>query len=454
VPVEPESGGAVRDVRIFDNDIGLMGFSGISAHVFSGLGGETGDLIAVERIRIRGNRISGCMRNQVGDLDALVALFTGWGGIALSLCSDALIDDNEIELNGTLGTDPICGCSSPSPKAWWCATTASSTTAPPATTTSSRACAAGSSSASARSRERRGNSSTPSCTATRRACRRWWSRVTPSPRRTAAPLRAALLGPCIVTGNRLNGSGRSALFNDPFATFIGGIIGFALTGGDINDARADIDLLDYLGLIGIIEFMGGDAVSIVNLGVAEDLASLIDDAEEQRMRGGETLIDDNQITLSLSGAKAPGTLSAVFVLSADDVSLQDNQIEIENEVGFFITNTLVFAATARVRANRFQEHLFRGFLSAITVAFMNNTSHNQSTHCVMVIGPFAGLVKADNKSIFDMAAGGRRLCEVFEALAEISRSDGRRLRTGRGRGTMRDTCEDKGVKGPFARRRC
>lgn len=414
IPVEPESGGAVRDVRIFGNDIGTMGFSGISAHVFSGLGGDNGDLIAVERIRVRGNRILGCMRNEVGDLPDLLRLFTGWGGIALSLCSDAVIEDNEIESNGTLGVDPICGIFFAIAEGAVVrgnrildnGTDSSADLAPGMR--GGIVVGLGNAPGSATDEKHGSAASLPALVIE--------NNIVSAPNSRA--LRAALLGPCIVTGNRLNGAGRSALFNDPLATLIGGLIGFSLTGADIADARSEIDLFDYLGLIGIIEFMGGDAVSIVNLGVAEDLSSLIDDAEEQRMHGGETLIDDNQITLSLSGAKAPGTLSALFVLSADDVSLQDNQIEIENEVGFFMTNTLVFGATARVRANRFQEHLQRGFLSAITFAFLNNTSHNQSTHCLMIIGPFAGLVNGDNRSIMDMVPLGRDICGEAEKLAE------------------------------------
>lgn len=418
IPVEPESGGTVRDVRIFDNDIGAMGFSGISAHVFSGLGGDGGDLIAVERIRIRGNRISGCMRNEVGDLAPLLRLFTGWGGIALSLCSDAVIEGNEIQANGTLGVDPICGIFF--------------AIAEGVVVRDNRILDNGHDGTDDLAPGMRGGifvglgyasgSATDLIDAYKQGSATSLPALVIEDNIVSAPnaraVRAALLGPCIVTGNRLNGAGRSALFNDPMATLIGGLIGFSLTGADIADARAEIDLLDYFGLQGIIEFMGGDSVSIVNLGVAEDLASMITGAEEQRLRGGETLIDDNQITLGRSGAKAPGTLSAVFLLSADDISLQDNQIEIENDVGYFATNALVFGATARICANRFQERFDHGYLSAITFGFLNNTSFNQSTHCLMIIGPFVGLVKVENRSIMDMIPFGREVCAVAEEMAE------------------------------------
>ena len=108
----------------------------------------------------------------------------------------------------------------------------------------------------------------------------------------------------------------------------------------------------------------------------------------------------------------------IFTAELPGLSEDDVQIEIENEVRFFLTNTLVLGATTRVCSNRFQEHLLRGLLSAITFGFLNNTSLNQSTHCLMVIGPFAGRVEGGNKSFMDMIALGRDLCGFIEELAE------------------------------------
>ncbi len=418
IPVEPESAGIVQNIRIFDNDITRMGFSGISAHVFSGLGSaDSPDLIAVERIRIRGNRITNCMRGEVGDLDPIMRLFTGWGGIALSLCTDAVIDDNEIEGNGRRSTDPICGVFLALAEGVVVRDNIirgngtglrDAELVPGMRGGVVIGLGSGGPLSDDGDMHRAGTTSDMPALVMQ-------GNFVSSP--NARALRAALIGPCMVHGNRLEGAGLSALFNDPAAAFIGGLVGFSLTGGDIADPRAAIDLADYVGLVGIIELLGGDAVSIVNLGVAEDLSSLLQGTVGQRMRGGETMVNDNQIILRRSTGRAPGTVSSVFLLSADDIALQDNDMEIENDVGYFLTDAFVLGATARITGNRLQERLDRGLLSGITFGLLNNTSNNQSTHCLLAFGPYAGLVFDHNRSVFDMTPKGREYCAAFEDMA-------------------------------------
>jgi hypothetical protein len=242
----------------------------------------------------------------------------------------------------------------------------------------------------------------------------------------ARALRAVVLGPAAIHGNRLDGAGRNA-FDNARTAVLGGLIGFSLTGADVLDARAEIDLADYAGLVGLVELLGGEAVTVINLCVAEDFASLTEDAVGQRLGGGETLVNDNQISLRASSARTSGTISAVLVMSGDDVSLCDNQIEIENDAGFFLTDGLVLGATVRVDNNRFQERLFAGHLSAVTLGFLNNTSHNQTTHCLLVIGPGHTRVAHGNRSLFDLSDKTSGICREYEDLgAKISSAMDRR----------------------------
>jgi hypothetical protein len=418
VPLDPESAGVVQDVRIFDNDIGNMGFSGISSHVFSELGAARGgDLIAVERIRVRGNRIIGCMRNEVGEMDARMRLFTGWGGIALSMGSDAIIWENEIEGNGRNSTDPICGVFIAIAEGVTVRDNrieANGTDVREAELTPGMrggiVIGLGLGGVVAHDEKRlwkaSGGDDLPALAASGNTV---WAP-------NARALRAIVLGPATIHGNRLDGAGRSAFFDNPRTAVLAGLVGFSLTGADILDARAEIDLADYAGLVGIVELLGGDAVTVINLCVAEDFASLTEDAVGQRLRGGETLVNDNQISLRASSGRTSGTISAVLAMSGDDVSLCDNQIEIENDAGFFLTDGLVFGATVRVDSNRFQERLFAGFLSAVTLGFLNDTSHNQTTHCIMALGPDQTRVTDGNRSLFDLTASGKEFCGRFEGV--------------------------------------
>jgi Family of unknown function (DUF6519) len=422
VPVTPESGGLVRDIRIQRNDIGSMGFSGISAHVFSGLGRDgNSDAMAVEQIEIDHNRITGCMRNEIGEVNPLLRLFTGWGGIALSICADATMRDNLIAENGRTSREPVCGIFI--------------AIAENVTVTRNRIQGNG-----ARAGDEAlnpgmrggiiiglatgGTASDGELEGDLQRRRADLPALTVSSNHVDAPngraLRSIALGPVIVHGNRLTGAGRSAFFSDPLSAIISALLGFVISGDDIVAPRETIDLTDYLALLAITELLGGDAVNIINLCMAEDVLSLkdADDLTAQRLRGGETLINDNQVSLRRHSGAARGTLSSVFVASQDDVSLNDNQIEIENGVDFFLTNALVLAGTARIESNRMQEKLTGGLLSAISFAILNNTSHNQSTHCILAVGPAAGRVVTHNRSLLDLLPGDRQLCAVFEALAE------------------------------------
>ena len=78
-------------------------------------------------------------------------------------------------------------------------------------------------------------------------------------------LKAILLGPAIVLGNRLTGAGRSALFSNVFGSLLAA--GFALSrvGAQLIAPREDIDLTDYVLLELLADVLGGDAVDAVSL---------------------------------------------------------------------------------------------------------------------------------------------------------------------------------------------
>ena len=115
---------------------------------------------------------------------------------------------------------------------------------------------------------------------------------------------------------------------------------------------AELDLVDYVLLEVLSDVLGGDVVNLINLCVAEDLQL---DARQNgrfslpRLTGGETMVNDNQISLQAHSPELPFTLSAVMLLSLDDLSFCDNQSEVENEVRFALTNVLALSASLRVQ---------------------------------------------------------------------------------------------------------
>jgi len=410
----PESGGVVRDVRILRNDITDMGFNGISAHVFSGLGSDgLSDLIAVETIEISDNRITGCMINEVGPTTPLLRQFIGWGGIALSLCSDATIRDNLIANNGANSADPICGVF-----------------------------LAIAEDVRIERNQIEGNGMTPNSNAALAPGRRGgiaigfamggtstYGEKSDNQRLVDRPalmvcgntvdapgaraLKAISMGPVIVLGNRLTGAGRSALASNVFGSLIVGGLALSRLSGQIFDPTQNIDLLDYVFLELLSEVLGGDAVNLISLCVAEEAAvsTGLSNYQPERLRGGEMLVNNNQISLQAHSSELPFTLSSVMLMSADDVSFCDNQAEIENNMKLALTNVLAVATTLRVSSNRLQKRVASGILSAITFGLLNQTSFNQTTHCILAIGPLAGRHVSGNRNFMSLA--GIPICKKF-----------------------------------------
>ena len=138
-------------------------------------------------------------------------------------------------------------------------------------------------------------------------------------------------------------------------------------------------------------------------------------AAPQRLRGGEMMVNDNQISLQRHSRELAVSISAVFLLGADDISFCDNQAEVENDVIFVLTNCLAISGTLRFNSNRLQKRITAGFLSAITWAVMNETSLNQSTHCIFAIGPIQARVVVGNRSVFGLFLP--QICRAFDAFA-------------------------------------
>ncbi len=416
-PVETESGGPVRDIRIRANDILDMGFNGISSQFFSGLGHDgAGDAIAVEHIEITENRIMECMRGEIGTMDALTRLLTGWGGVALSVATDVIIRANRIDLNGRQSLEPICGI-------FIAIGETIVVTDNIITANGIRMMGDGTVKPGARGGIILGfvRGGIPS-TAAEVGNSDWGQSdrpaLTVSGNSVDAPtgraLQAVLIGPAIVHGNRLTGAGRSALAALFSGASNGIFSGMKAADGSFQKREA-IDLRDLANIELFADLMGGDVVSLINLGVAEDVASLVpgsptDASTLDRLRGGEMLVNDNQISMRRHSRAMLFTLSAVLVMSGDDIGFGNNQVEVENDV-VFIMNTLALAVTVRVTGNRFQEGILNGLLSLVSSGFLNTTSLNQATRCILAAGVPGGLVKYPNTVLLSLAVPN--LCSPF-----------------------------------------
>jgi hypothetical protein len=99
--------------------------------------------------------------------------------------------------------------------------------------------------------------------------------------------------------------------------------------------------------------------------------------------------------------------NAIVITSLDDVAFSNNQCECNLLDDFVIMQVLLFGFSVRMNDNRMKEGLMNAMLSAISIGWMNSTTANQGTHCMLVGALIPALrVDAANKSIIDAMASG------------------------------------------------
>lgn len=280
------SDGEIRDILISHNRIENMGQNGIATFPLGMgagiLGGPSDDAVAVAELIVADNHITGCSWDERPDLSPVETLFTGHGGIALGVAEDCAFRDNHIMENAQLMPDGMeaasagygtCGISiiygedirvednridnNGSFKSNRIATG-------PNAAISAKLVVGGLAGFSERSflgddrntRVRRGD----------RPALSVHGNVVYAPAGRA--LRAMAIGPVIVNDNRLTGANPARIL-----TGLGDNIGAVTNAG--STIRKTPDETVFVAIDMLLDLIGGDAVHIVNLGVAEDLFMLL-----------------------------------------------------------------------------------------------------------------------------------------------------------------------------------
>lgn len=404
----PESGGELRRIVITDNLIRDMGLNGIAVAHFFDLATQDG-MIVVSDLRIERNEIRDSLTSDLEIPAPEVSYFQSYGGITLASCDLLSIRDNRIQDNGLNTSAPVCGvfvllgqgieidgnqifANGTATDALgrvggvnvgWCLTP---TNAEP---------------------DRRVRA-----TPIRRAALSMAGNVIDSPNGQA--IKAVALGPVQILGNQVAGTARPAeeVFRTlgaliallpPFTSIATALTSLAVTDG-IN--RSDFSGGGMLLAEALIAAMGGNAVSVFNAAWLEEFAVFLGNSELFPAVGGETMFNDNQVTLLPAPEGATNPISSVLLASMDDVSLTGNQIEADQGVGDMLSNAFTPAATVRMTSNRIQETpatcLFSGFSHSV---FLNTQALNQGTHCfaataLLGTGPFT-IQRRHNMSLLE-----------------------------------------------------
>jgi hypothetical protein len=103
-------------------------------------------------------------------------------------------------------------------------------------------------------------------------------------------------------------------------------------------------------------------------------------------RAGMIHFSDNQCKLNPRNREASIAISSILIVGLADVGFHDNQSSCNIPRSILITNTLLFAGTARATGNWWKETFMHVAFSAFTFGFLNATTDNESVHCLKISG--------------------------------------------------------------------
>jgi hypothetical protein len=92
-----------------------------------------------------------------------------------------------------------------------------------------------------------------------------------------------------------------------------------------------------------------------------------------------------------------------LIVSMDDVTVQDNQLDCDFFLDLLFTNLLAVGMTLRINNNRMKESLFVTLYSSVGLGWIfNNTSDNQATHCILSMkSPLQSFIPFIQPDIFE-----------------------------------------------------
>ena len=425
-PGEPtfESAGALSEIRIERNRITGMGLAGIGVVGFFDLA-EADEFVSVVGLDILGNRITGCLFRALAEIPQNMRLFMAYGAVVLADVEDLRFYDNIVEDNGPDQKFPVCGVFVLHGEALDIHRNRILNTGAK-TAEGADAAAPG----------WRGGIviayAVPGITPLElnrdffprqdgRPAARIHDNVVSQPLGQALFLQA--LGPVSVQGNALTSRGLILRALDPsfwasavWILNLGWSTEFYLQFLLFTGATADPVEPGQLP-------RGGDGF------VPKPRAGLDDFGFGRYLASGNVTFNDNQVVTDLTETQVSFAVSSVLIVSLDDVTVQDNQLDCDFFLDLLFTNLLAVGMTVRINNNRMKESLFIALYSSVGLGLIfNNTSDNQATHCILSIQspiqsfvPFLQphIVERDNEEVFHAITFLESWCERLDKLGGV-----------------------------------
>jgi Family of unknown function (DUF6519) len=375
------SAGALHDIYIEDNLIYNMGSNGIGVAAFFDLEKQD-EFISVDGLTIVRNEIRHCLYRRILDIPQNMMNCMGYGAIALADVDYLLVHDNVIENNGPNYLMPICGIF----------------------------VLHGEGIEICRNRIRNNGANNGEPTQNAHPGPRGGIYIVfgIAPRLPIIPqqklhipaqngvpaikvhdnvvssplgqaLAMAALGPVSVVGNQLTSLG--VIVRSDSSTFWATTV-LILNLGLSNELYFQLLAFNALAQ-GIIKSKAGYMVDGDTLVAPQP--GLDDEVLGQYLANGNVLFTDNQCLLDLMDEIPEGAISSILIASLDDIAFQNNQCDCDLFLGDIIfTQAIVLGMSVRVTGNRFKEGILGAWLSAMTFGFVNMTTNNQSTHCLLI----------------------------------------------------------------------
>jgi hypothetical protein len=409
-----ESAGDLYDIDIENNVIARQGANGIAVVRFFSPS-DKGELvlITVHSLRIAHNHITKCLRRVVAQAPSKIRLLLGYGGVSLAFVTGLDVEANLIAFNGRDWLSPVCGVFA--------------LAAAGLRLEHNRILANG------QRNDEPVDSAQPGIRAGVHIWLAWSAAQGPDIKASAQlanvafaalpiqnavsqlrihaneieqPLGRALFllgaGPILVTDNRLVSEGAGEPGSDLLAT-TALVADFGISKEWTTGLLMALLYVIYFGVFG--KGTDNSAQLICSLATKSRGTPGI----WPRLPTGKLMFDDNQVSFMMRDAPRGFEVSSTFLLSLDDIALNDNQFEYHADNRLVLSDVVALGITVRSNDNRLAETWGRAALSLFSFALLNTAADNQSTHCIDAIG----LKRAvhDNltlaETFCDNACGGR-----------------------------------------------
>ena len=414
------SAGDLYEIYIERNRILDMGLNGIGVIGFFNLDAAD-EFISVERLTITGNEIRHCLQRPLSDTPPAMINSMGYGGISLADVEYLVVWDNIIEDNGPNHLEPICGIF----------------------------ILHGEGIDISRNRILNNGVKTNQPANSAKVGRRGGINVVFGVAPTvpvtigrqqfpeqdgvpaikvhdnivSVPLGQALsltaLGPVSVVGNQFISHGMILQRNPPSPTF------FASTVAIMN---LGVSNEFYWQLLAFNALRAGHVKPATSATVTGSTVFIpqpgIDDLRfGQYLANGNVLFSNNQCVLDLLETGQSLSMSSIVILSLDDVGFHNNQCDCSLLDDLVLSQVILFGLSVRMSDNRLKEGIFNALYSAITFGYMNATTNNQTTHCIIVSGLSNLKVDTGNK-VFLQIFGKDDYCNPFALIRDSANSFG------------------------------